>query len=68
MSHSMLSVLAGVMKEINSYVHGLNTRTNDPDMVLFPVSQGVETLAIISAMHVPSVLIQVRDVAFNVTF
>ena len=68
MSHSMLSVLAGVMKEINSYVHGLNTRTNDPDMVLFPVSQGIETLAIISAMHVPSVLIQVRDVAFNVTF
>ena len=47
------------MKHIDNYVSALNIRTNDPDVSLFPISQGVETLAIISALQVPSVLIQV---------
>lgn len=47
------------MKHIDNYVSALNIRTNDPDASLFPISQGVETLAIISALQVPSVLIQV---------
>jgi len=52
----------GMMKTVNDYVLGLNTRTNDPNITLYPVSKGIETMSIISAMHVPSVLIQVDNV------
>jgi len=49
-----------MMGVVNDYVKSMNTRTNDPNITLYPVSKGIETMSIISAMQVPSVLIQVR--------
>ena len=55
-----LFVMQGRLDAVNAYVSNMQTRTNAPGLDLKRISEGVETLSIISALELPGVLLQER--------
>jgi hypothetical protein len=52
-------ICAGRLDAVNAYVSMVAIRTNAPGINLNRITQGVETLSIISALELPGVLLQV---------